>query len=340
VKHGRTPPRGSAIDVAARYRLLDIPTASHAEAVMVKTLPRLLPTSLLEDYDHTVWESRRLYGNASHLVHGNYRWDEVQNEFLGRCLVAGRRVAFMQHGGSYGQLRVHGWSRLEQLAETQFLSWGWTGRRVVPLPSGSLSRIRDRHNGGDSVPVIEGPPAERCVMFHFSSVDPVRRGEGGSAFIDSITNPQIRAKVIRKGFPTRSAAPRRSPSALRLMLTARVVVITYPDTPLLEALAANVPVIAFWDPAAVGFRPEATALFEQLAAVGILYGDPHLAANALEEVYWDAHQWWSRTDIQSARQQFLAAYGRNRDWTRQWIGFLRTFASDGRAPMARTAQPE
>lgn len=312
-------------DWALRAQLLEIPADSETEATIVGLLPNLLPMSVLENYRQIEQESKRLYGPPCHVVHGNFRWDEIQNEFLARSYVAGRRLAFVQHGGSYGQLKVSGFGRLERWPNTEFVSWGWNGPGVIPLPSARLSRIRDRHRGGDAIAVIEGPLLEDNATMGFGSVHPGRLSEVGE-FVDAIADSAIRRQVIRKPWMTRDGAAARLPPAVRLMANARIAVITYFDTPILEALAINVPLIAFWEPSAYEFAEDTMELLRAMSEVGIFYTDPTEAADAVERNYHDASRWWTQREVQQVRLEFLDRYGQSTEWGARWVAYLRRFS--------------
>jgi putative transferase (TIGR04331 family) len=316
------PPR---IDDDRRERLLSIPTSSATESLLVRLLPGLIPVSLVEGYHHTVRESQRIYGPPTNTVIGMYGADEVQNEYLARCLVKGRRVAFAQHGGAYGQLKVLGGIRLETWPETEFVSWGWKAPGVTALPSARLSRIRDRHRGGDGVPIIEGAPPDQSIAHKgFSSVHLREATEGPrrlAKFVESLGEDPVSSRLIFKGYPSID----HSNTAVDLMRRARLAVITYFDTPFHEALALNVPVIAFWDPSIYALTEDASERLAEFTRVGVLYADPVEAAKAVRSVYARADSWWGQAAIQEARLAFLDRYGLSRDWSAAWMSYLRSF---------------
>jgi putative transferase (TIGR04331 family) len=312
-----------------RSRLVGIPASSGLEAVVTKLLPALLPMSALEAYGHVVEESRRLYGPGVNVVHGNYRWDEVQNEFIARCARVGRRVSFVQHGGSYGQLEVDTHRRLELRPETEFVSWGWRAPGVTPLPSLQLSQIRDRHRGGTAVPIIEGPVGRMLGHSRLVSVNGVlqdHQEQEVETFIAAIEDPGLQSQLIRKPFPTVNTSKLRLPSAVQLMTRARITVLTYFDTPLLEAFTANVPMIAFWHPDTYGVNLETASILDDMSSVGILHADPVAAAEALVRVYPQAQAWWSQDAVQDVRQRFIERFALSTGWREQWVPYLRGFA--------------
>jgi len=325
---GPPPPDPSPqIDLDRRERLRSVAASTPTESLVVRLLPELMPFSLLESYQQTVAESHRIFGQPTHVIHGMSGSNEVHNEFLARCLTAGRRVAFAQHGGAYGQLKVQGGIRLERWPETQFLSWGWAGPGVVPMPSARLSRIRDQHRGGDAVAVIEGPPADQSLVnMGFTSIQFRRAAQlpqDLARFVAALDGAPCRPNLVFKPFPSID----HSTNAVELMRNARLAVVTYFDTVFHESLALNVPLVAFWDPTVYGLTDEANRRLGELARVGVIHQDPVEAAETVRSVYERADAWWSDAAIQAARLAFLDDYGSSRDWSAAWVPYLRRFAA-------------
>ena len=104
------------------------------------------------------------------------------------------------------------------------------------------------------------------------------------------------------------------------MNRARLVVFDQPGTTLLEALAANVPTIMFFDPRHWDFRPEAQPYFDMLQRAGIFHDTPPAAAQQVAQVYERVDPWWFSPDVQEARTEFVKHFALgSADWNRQWV---------------------
>ena len=327
--YGRPPDEPADMDIRASVATL--PAHSDDEALIVRMLPHLLPLSVLETFSHTLGESQRLFGGPCAVVHAEYRWQEFQNDFLARCQMAGHQVAVAQHGGINGQLKVHGWSHLDNLDGTEFLSWGWTGPRVTPLPSARVARLLDRHRGGNDIPLIMGySPRQFAPLFGYSSI---RLGllhslaSDTERFRAAIAEEGIRERVVVKEFPRPPAETARNATAL--MTRARVVVLTYFDTAFIEALAINAPTIAFWPADLYDTTDDTRRLLDEFRQVGVVYSDPESAAKALDRVYAHADAWWHDPSIQEIRSEFLELYGQSTNWASRWGSYLRAMTSSG-----------
>ena len=214
---------------------------------------------------------------------------------------------------------------------TEFLSWGWTGPRVTPLPSARVARLLDRHRGGNDIPLIMGySPRQFAPLFGYSSI---RLGllhglaSDTERFRAAIADERIRERVVVKEFPRPPAETERNATAL--MTRARVVVMTYFDTAFIEALALNVPMIAFWPADLYDVVDDTRHLLDKFHQVGVVYSEPESAAEALASVYARADTWWHDPNIQEVRSEFLELYGQSTAWASRWASHLRAMVSSG-----------
>ena len=77
------------------------------------------------------------------------------------------------------------------------------------------------------------------------------------------------------------------------MLGCRLLVLDHAGTTLAQALAANIPLLLYWDPATASFTPEAEALLGKLREAGILHDSPESAAAKAAEIWDDVPGWWA-----------------------------------------------
>ena len=99
----------------------------------------------------------------------------------------------------------------------------------------------------------------------------------------------------------------------------RLCIVSYNATVILQLLAANFPVVAFWDSKYYDTRPEASASIESLKAAGILHDSYESAAALVNGIHNDIQSWWLRPELQTARTAFCNQYARTSDsWTADW----------------------
>jgi putative transferase (TIGR04331 family) len=108
----------------------------------------------------------------------------------------------------------------------------------------------------------------------------------------------------------------------------RVVVCTYPQTTLVEAMASGLPTLLvylaeFWETI-----PEVRGLLDVLRAAGLLYDQPQAAAAHLNRIWADPDAWWQTPAVVQARQQFnVYCLDLDKRWLARWTGFLRQMAA-------------
>jgi hypothetical protein len=320
-----------------RRRLHETATGDPWGNLVAGLLHAVLPRSVLEGHAQLADASLRRHGDATHVVVGNYFVDELENDFIGRCRTAGYSVAFVQHGGSYGALRVHAMGRPEHRSGSTFVSWGPDGNGT-PAPMPGLARLRDSHRGGDRLMLIEYLEPPRPYLVQFSTTPLGNQGYDVPRMLaDFAENVRLpRNRLALKAFPTFVEAPSRPPALEALdkcgqskswlapdwMRRARLVAIPYPDTPLIEAMLIGVPTIAFWNPELWEMRDDAAPFFEELERAGVLYTDPAAAATKASEVYESAGEWWAGAQIQAARGRFLDRFAMGGNWLERWTQLI------------------
>jgi len=100
---------------------------------------------------------------------------------------------------------------------------------------------------------------------------------------------------------------------------------------MLEVLAANSPMVLFWNPRYWEFRKEAQPYIDDFRKIGILLDTPEGAAARVVEVYDDPFTWWQGDALQEARRRFVERYALgHQNWLECWARVLKeeTASSD------------
>jgi hypothetical protein len=302
-------------------------------------LPLLVPQSAVEAHSDLKRVSLERCGPPSHILHRNYGWNDVENDFLGRSTVAGKAVAYGQHGGATLQLAVAPMERHMNREGRVYLSWGATsGPNVKAVADPHLDPLRDTHKGGDSILLVESLTPPYTWVYRFTSTPLGNQNLADELrlvrFVEAVG--PAREHLMLKGFPGPAAAAARHPvlNALPLaerlrsrpapfwMRNARVVVCPYPDTPFIEAMVIGAPTLGLWDTTLWGMRPDAAPHIAELERLGIVHSDPETAAAKLDEIYDSADAWWSSPEIAAARRAFIQRFAIPGDWKRDWAAVL------------------
>jgi len=316
-------------------------------------LPTLLPFSVLETHEELVRVSHRRCGPPSNLLHRNYAWDDVENEFLARSAAAGRTLAFGQHGGATLQLSVAPSERHMHRDGRRYISWGAAVEpNVRPAADPYVQSLRDTYRGGTHVLLVEWMTPPYRYVYRFTTTPLANQVLAEEMrlvrFVEACG--AVHPHLLLKGFPGPEAAAARHPSLRALPLAerwrrrpaphwmrrARLAVVTYPDTPFIEAMAIGVPTVGLWDPELWEMRPDVAPHFDRLERLGVVHSDPQRCAAKVREVYGSADAWWSSPEITSARLAFLERFAIAGNWRAQWSAALGELLP----PPAPRAEPE
>ena len=96
----------------------------------------------------------------------------------------------------------------------------------------------------------------------------------------------------------------------KLANQSRLLVFSYDSTGVLEALALNLPLIAFWQDGLDHLRDNAKPFYEEMIQAGIFHLNPESAAHKVNEVWGDIDDWWMTAKVQNAREAFCSQYSR------------------------------
>jgi putative transferase (TIGR04331 family) len=322
-------------------------TADPFVRLLVQALPRNFPGLYLEGYQ----ASRKLmmdrYGGRNLpklLLNCGSLWYDEYGKFLAGEMVERRGgIIDFQHGGGFGILRVLGIEQYSRQVSDKFYTWGWAGQENNPrlgnLPGYKTSR-KNRRPGTS--------PRHRMIMlvgntyprflYRFQWV-PIgtqflRYIQSTLEFIAAV-GPQLQNDLLYRGHPADSGwgisqqIEERFPQVAvdhhdhpfrHQMDKSRILVFDHPGTTFLEAMAANVPSVIFFDPGHWEVRPEAQPYLELLGRVRIFHDTPQAAARQVAGVYDRIDSWWFSKSVQEARIRFANHFALGSpDWNRQWV---------------------
>jgi putative transferase (TIGR04331 family) len=254
----------------------------------------------------------------------------------------GGGIIDFQHGAGFGFSRLLGVERYSRQVSDKFYTWGWAGQendpRLANLPGAKLS-LKSRPPGTSarhrmimlvstiyprflyrfqSYPIgTQWLRYIQAMMEFIEALGPHRQGVLSYRGLD--LDGEGTSEQIRERFP-HVAVDRHDHPFPYQMHRSRVVVFDHPGTTFLEAMAANVPSIIFFDPRYWDCRSEAQPYFDLLQRAGIFHDTPQAAARQVARLYDHIDSWWFCRSIQDARQEFVDHFALNSpDWNRQWV---------------------
>lgn len=334
------------IDLENRYEIFNIPPDDFLSRIILKTLPINMPMVFIEGYCEELKLSREYFPFCcSTILEAQCGSYDQHKLWLGEQMEKGAKLVGMQHGGNYGMQKIHFSGFLEADVSDFFITWGWKySDNFVPAPVPELTNLslkfyREKHNSQLSgiiwlptfgeIKYIPGNPAAwltRCDEYLLYQ----------KKFYNSLNN-NIKQELVMRLHPAcnyfdsikeffpdlKYYFPKCRGSFLEDITSKKIIVIDNVCTPMLYALAFNIPTILFWDKEVWFLREEAMLHILALKEVGIYHDTPESAAIMLNDVAKNPGHWWYSKNVQSIRRQFCNSFARTSgSYLQEWRNIL------------------
>ncbi|MCR5814966.1 MAG: LIC12162 family protein [Desulfovibrio sp.] len=246
------------------------------------------------------------------------------------CLRAqGHRLMFIQHGGNYGQIKSPCLTRMFEFQQHIFGTWGWKhyediDGHFLPLPYPQLQRIANQHTEKAAELVFVGTEMPLygyrldCRPNPMATLNYRRAKEH---FFSALDQKLLASSLYRPYFPLPSSLADadwllpRFPG-LRLctgplwpkIRHCRLLVLDHHGTTLLEAMAANIPVLVTFALKDWPLTQQCLDIFQRLEEVGLFFRDARLCAAQASRIWQNLPTWWQSDSIQKVRQAFCQEF--------------------------------
>lgn len=316
----------------------------------MQILLTLLPQTIRE-LEHPAAPPAAMRRPRTRLVHISWYENARYRQKLALWRARGGRLACVQHGGNYGMMRWICGMELVEYTQHAFITWGWEKHesalgdtcgedRYIPLPVWQLVRVFDSWRGGTENIIFVGtemPTVGYQMDCHPTPMQNLQYREDKQWFVEALGRDLQKHVLYRPYFPvpgTLDDAPwliSRFPDVhlcsgplMPHILSCKLLVLDHHGTTLLEAMAANVPVICYWDPACWPVNRDFEDMLLKLGEVGIWHSSAEDAAVHLGKVWQDPAAWWKSAPVQAVRQEFMDkfAYAPKRHKRALWIAAL------------------
>ena len=262
------------------------------------------------------------------IMAGEYMQEEAYSLRMAAWREGGGRLVVCQHGGNNGVLRVAGSCALDSRSHA-LLTWGWTQQgeapgNHVPVPHPLVTGIVDAHKErtGELIlvgtemsayayrlksrPMTAGLVAYRKEKLRFFAALPehVRHAARYRPYF-AVKNGLNDGPYVQAALPDIALC---AGSLMPRLLGCRMAALDHYGTTMHLALAANIPLVCYWDHNMWGMTPEAEEKFALLREAGIVYMDATLAAAHIASVWGDVPAWWQSGLVQRARRQWTESY--------------------------------
>lgn len=255
--------------------------------------------------------------------------DAAYRQRLAIFRAAGNRLAYVQHGGNYGMVRVVCDIQLTEYCQDAFFTWGWKTHggaqgNFIPLPYPQLEAVADKWRQQNDNLIFVGtemPAFGYRLDSRPTPLQTVQYREDKQWFFEEL-GPALQARSLYRPYfrvPGTLAdaewiLPRFPGVRLCIgplmpqILSCRLLVMDHHGTTLLEAMAANAPVILYWSREAWPLSPEADAALDELRDAGIWFPTAEEAARQVRRIWADPAAFWRRGEVQKARRSFAGRY--------------------------------
>ena len=253
----------------------------------------------------------------------------------------GAKMVGAQHGGHYGTGLWSSAENHELLINDKYFSWGWkseTFNNVIPIAAAKLNlvkkSIRSKPNG-DILLVLMALPRYSYQLYSVptSSTGMLDYFSDQYKFVNSLSlenQKNLCIRLFKEDYEWNQVDRWRaefpniryyqgSKSIFKQLNNSRLFVGTYNSTTFLETFAANFPTIIFWDPKKFEINKSADIYFEKLRNAGILFYDPKMAAEKVNEIVNDPEKWWNQESVQQAKNEFCNKFANTtKNWLFEW----------------------
>lgn len=243
----------------------------------------------------------------------------------------GNALAWVQHGGNYGQVRTSCEAEVIEYSQAFFFTWGWdkyenVHGRFVPLPYPQLAKLANAWQGKKEEIIFVG--AEMAAYgyrldSHPSPMQYIEYRQWKADFLNALPS-EFRKKIFYRPYFSNPGTLADAPWLLQRfpelqlsegelmprILNCRLLVLDHHGTTLLEAMAANVPMLLYWNREHWQLTKSCEDLLDKLEACGIWHRSPESAAKKLNEIWPNTEKWWKTPEITEARKHFCQQYAR------------------------------
>ncbi len=260
---------------------------------------------------------------------------------------SGNSLAWVQHGGNYGQVRTSCEAELIEYSQDYFFTWGWdkyenVPGNFIPMPYPQLANLKNAWNGKNERIIFTGTEMAAYgyrLDSHPTPLQFVEYRQWKAEFLKSLPE-DLRAKIWYRPYfhlpGTLADASWLLPQFPEIklcegqltpqILECRLLVLDHHGTTLLEAMAADIPVVLFWNRAYWLLTSECEKLVDMLEERGIWHSTPQSAAKKIMEIWPDTRKWWKSPEIMEAREIFCNKQARL-PWgnlNKIWMGELKS----------------
>jgi len=323
-------------EISEKYNNVDLKWNLNWEDLVSTTLPELFRDIKRFEKKNNSKKTNRLF------MVGPVLWYNEKIKFkLAYHVENGGKIIVSQHGGNYGNAKVYPFPSEIEYKHFTFFSWGWNKQEnyfgnIIALPSPYMSKFNNKHKKKNDKLVLIGTRAH-LFSYRLDSVpqplEQIYYRNAKRKFLLRLRENIFNSTLYRPYFNDIGSLKDQSyfeelfpnmgilkGNLHKQILKCKLIVLDHPGTTLNFAIAANIPIIGFWNGKAWAMCRQAEPFFSNLKKAGILWETGHQAAQKVNEIWDNVDEWWNQPKIQKARKEWAWNYTRtSKHWRRDWI---------------------
>ena len=300
--------------------------------IVLELLPKYIPTPFLEGFatlDQIAETNKRPQKPKVIFTANAFSADTEWKVWAAKKCQEGSTLIISQHGGHYGVNKYSANESLERRLGDYYFTWGWArfqDNSIIPAPATKLMGIRKRSRATNqtSILLISGAAHPRTNWIASMPLGPQvsQSVEMNFEFFENL-NAQIASKVKLRYYPQeygiyeKKRWMNKRPDVTfsdpednfeTEIQAARLVVVNYNATTLLEAIIRNIPTVMYWDFNHWELSPESECDFQDLIRMKILFPSAELCAKHINTIWPDVDNWWYQPERKAAIESFRHKY--------------------------------
>jgi putative transferase (TIGR04331 family) len=312
------------------------------ESFLYKAIQKQIPLSYLEGFkalelqvENCQWPRRPRIMMTS----GSHTYNDFFKVWAASKRKLGAKLVIAQHASLHGSAKWFSYEKHELIISDKYFSWGWSEvstDKIIKNSPGKLinskRKLKNNWNGG----LLQILTSASRYSYHLYSSDissQILAYEEDQVKFAQDLSKDIRSQLTVRPYITNygwdqkerwnDAFPKvtldYNSSFYTTMDSNKLLIGTANSSVLFEALAANIPIISFWNPLHWELRESAKPYYDLLINVKILHHSPEKAADFVNHVWDGLEFWWNSIEVQKARCEFCDELANSKeDWIKQW----------------------
>ena len=248
----------------------------------------------------------------------------LMDMYTAKSAINGTKIVIAQHGGNYGQHKIHPATIHESKISKRFLSWGFkNGKKTKSLGIIKKNVKEIKYNNNNDLIILEARTRNlysHSLRINYGAVDSSHYLKNLCDFFSNLSDKevidQLRVKMHTTDFGLKDKKFfLKSNSKIRFLNPklntksfynkAKLVIHTFPGTGHLEVMASNIPNLVFFLNDVNLLNNKTKKYFKEFKRLGIIHDNPNSLVNHLNKISKDPAKWWFSKKIQSIRKKYV-----------------------------------